>query len=104
MDSVSSEQKLEIAVQVVKKLVSHGYKALFAGGYVRDMVMKNGGNGDIDIATDATPAQIQEVFSHTVGVGEQFGVMIVVCRGIPFEVATFRSDLGIDDGRHPSGV
>jgi len=39
-----------------------------------------------------------------VGVGEQFGVMIVVENGIPFEVATFRTDVGAKDGRHPESV
>lgn len=104
MEKDESQKKRAAARSLVERLVSQGYKALFAGGYVRDMLMGNEEYGDIDIATDATPEEVQKVFSHTVGVGEQFGVMIVIHEGIPFEVATFRSDLGIDDGRHPEGV
>ncbi|MCL2689293.1 MAG: CCA tRNA nucleotidyltransferase [Chitinispirillia bacterium] len=59
---------------------------------------------DIDIATNAAPDSIRKIFGQTIGVGEQFGVMIVVEAGVPFEVATFRSDVGIKDGRHPEQV
>jgi poly(A) polymerase len=62
------------------------------------------GGSDIDIATSAAPEDIRRLFGRTVGVGEQFGVMIVVVGGIPFEVATFRADVGIKDGRHPESV
>lgn len=96
--------KLQAALHIITHLVENGYQALFAGGYVRDMVMGKGEKGDIDIATNAVPETISRIFPHTIGVGEQFGVMIVVQRGIPFEVATFRSDVGIKDGRHPEGV
>lgn len=68
------------------------------------MVMGNSAPGDIDIATDATPQSIGQIFPQTIKVGEQFGVMIVVEKGVPFEVATFRSDIGISDGRHPARV
>ncbi|HEX3019233.1 MAG TPA: CCA tRNA nucleotidyltransferase [Chitinispirillaceae bacterium] len=92
------------ALHIVMELLRHGFQALFAGGVVRDMVMGNNQIGDIDIATNATPQTISQIFPHTIKVGEQFGVMVVVEHGIPFEVATFRSDIGIADGRHPAGV
>ena len=92
------------AIHIVKELHSHGFQAYFAGGAVRDMVMGSSATGDIDIATDATPQRIGQIFPQTIRVGEQFGVMIVVEKGVPFEVATFRSDIGISDGRHPAGI
>ena len=92
------------ALQIIEHLISRGYQALFAGGYVRDMIMGLEERGDIDIATNATPETISRLFPQTIGVGEQFGVMIVIQRGIPYEVATFRSDVGISDGRHPAGI
>ena len=97
-------QKNFLALKIIKKLVENGYEALYAGGYVRDMVMGNPNIGDIDIATNAKPEIILSLFPQTISVGEQFGVIIVVLEGIPFEVATFRSDIGISDGRHPSEV
>ena len=96
--------KYTAAIKICTKLSNAGHEALFAGGIVRDMLLGKIGNDDIDIATDAAPSRIEELFHHTVPVGAQFGVMIVVQDGIPFEVATFRTDIGGADGRHPSEV
>jgi putative nucleotidyltransferase with HDIG domain len=92
------------ACEIVKHLADNGYQAFFAGGYVRDMLLGQNDEGDIDIATNATPGVVASLFPQVIGVGEQFGVMIVVKNGIPFEVATFRSDIGICDGRHPGAI
>ena len=71
---------------------------------MRDLLLRETEPGDIDIATDATPQTITGLFRQVIGVGEQFGVMVVVLDGMPFEVATFRSDTGATDGRHPDAV
>lgn len=92
-----------IAKLIVLKLHRAGFIAYFAGGWVRDYVMDHPSE-DIDIATDATPAQIMDLFPHTVLVGLAFGVVIVVSDGHQFEVATFRKDLHYADGRHPQGI
>lgn len=94
----------ETARKILQHLINNGYKAYFAGGYVRDMLLGLKEKGDIDIATDALPQAISSLFSHVVGVGEHFGVMLVIENGLPFEVATFRSDVGISDGRHPDHI
>lgn len=104
MPTQDSQKKYNAAIHIIKELILNGYTALFAGGFVRDRLMGNDDTGDIDIATNATPDSIAKLFPNTINVGEQFGVMIVVNKGIPFEVATFRSDIGIADGRHPAGV
>src|SRR5262245_51967208 len=59
---------------------------------------------DYDITTSARPEDIQRVFAETIPVGAQFGVVLVVVDGQPFEVATFRHDGPYLDGRHPSEV
>jgi poly(A) polymerase len=100
-------QQFNLAADIVRTLRDSGFDAYFAGGWVRDFVMgggAGGGGGDIDIATSAKPADIRRLFGRTVGVGEQFGVMIVLAGATPFEVATFRSDIGIKDGRRPASV
>ncbi|MBN1600486.1 MAG: CCA tRNA nucleotidyltransferase [Chitinispirillaceae bacterium] len=89
---------------IVETLRKNGFEAYFAGGFVRDLILDSAEKGDIDIATNAKPQTIAALFPNTVDVGEQFGVMVVVLKGQPFEVATFRSDIGIHDGRHPSSV
>lgn len=91
------------AIKIVKFLKSKGFAALFAGGCVRDLVMKKSPE-DFDIATSAKPDEIEKLFKKTVPVGKQFGVMIVVENDIPFEVATFRSEGNYADGRRPSQV
>lgn len=96
--------KIEIATSIVRHLFEKGFQALFAGGYVRNMILGIKNNDDIDIATNATPSAIASLFNKVVGVGEHFGVMLVIENNIPFEVATFRADRGIADGRHPQEV
>jgi len=92
------------AREIIGQLRGNGFFALYAGGYVRDMILGTQKRGDIDIATNATPQQISGLFRNVVAVGEHFGVMIVVMGEIPFEVATFRKDIGTADNRHPASV
>src|SRR5262249_42199376 len=95
--------KPDIAIEIVKELRRHGHQAYFAGGCVRDMVMRVE-PADYDIATSARPEQIISIFPRTEPIGVQFGVVLVIVRGHGFEVATFRSDEAYIDGRRPSGV
>lgn len=90
------------ATAVVKKLVEHGFIAYFAGGWVRDFLMRRPSD-DIDIATSASTDDIQRIFPKTIPVGVAFGIVIVVLDNFQFEVATFRKDLGYTDGRRPIG-
>src|SRR5690606_27895231 len=59
---------------------------------------------DVDIATSALPDEVQNLFEHTVDVGKEFGVVIVVIDSTPFEVTTFRKDVEYMDGGHPVRV
>jgi poly(A) polymerase len=97
---VSSRDK---AIAIVKRLRENGYESYLAGGCVRDMLL-NKPPQDYDITTSAKPDAITEIFPQTVPVGAQFGVMLIVVDGEPFEVATFRHDGPYLDGRHPSEV
>jgi len=60
--------------------------------------------GDYDIATSALPAQIENLFEHTVPVGRKFGVIVVLEDKRQFQVATFRSEADYQDGRRPERV
>jgi poly(A) polymerase len=95
--------KPDLATQIVSKLRAAGHEAYFVGGCVRDMVL-----GlepvDYDIATSAHPETVVQLFPRTETVGARFGVVLVIHRGQPFEVATFRSDQAYVDGRRPTGV
>ncbi len=93
----------DTAYKIVQHLVSQGFIAYFAGGWVRDFLMGHPSD-DIDIATDASPHEVQELFEKTIPVGIQFGIVVVVLDGHQFEVATFRKDHGYEDGRRPIGI
>ncbi len=135
------------ATEIVRTLRERGHLAYFAGGCVRDLLLKRE-PADYDVATDATPRQVMAIFPQTYAVGEQFGVVLVPFKAdttmdakepndepietgffegrvVPgamggsgkmrflylppslrksVEVATFRSDIGYSDGRHPDEV
>ena len=91
------------AIEIVKTLQDKGFDALFAGGCVRDMIMRRE-SADYDIATNALPRDIMNLFKKTFSVGAQYGVVVVVKDGHNFEVATFRTEKSYSDGRHPDYV
>lgn len=99
----SSSTLADRATSIVRRLREAGHQAYFAGGFVRDMVLRRP-RKDIDIATSATPSQVQEIFPKTVPVGAKYGVVVVLVGNASFEVATFRSDGPYMDGRHPESV
>lgn len=93
----------EDALAVLKRLREAGHVAYFAGGCVRDMLLGQPAK-DFDVATDAPPTRVRELFGNTQAVGAAFGVILVRHRGSQIEVATFRAEAGYDDGRHPSHI
>ncbi|MBI4358959.1 MAG: CCA tRNA nucleotidyltransferase [Candidatus Omnitrophica bacterium] len=101
MRRVSEAKKL--ALGIVQSLAKADFLAYFAGGCVRDLIMRNTPK-DYDIATTAKPEDIERIFPRCVPVGKQFGVMIVIQDDRQFEVATFRREGPYLDGRHPEGV
>ncbi len=92
-----------IATDIVKRLNREGYIAYFAGGWPRDFLMGHPSD-DIDIATDASPEKILDLFPKTILVGLAFGIIIVVVEGHQFEVATFRKDIDYKNGRKPTSI
>ena len=85
-----------IATSIVRRLRDAGHVAYFAGGCVRDMLRGTEAK-DYDIATGATPGEVQRLFPRTVAVGAHFGVICVLEGGHQFEVATFLSLIHIYD-------
>jgi poly(A) polymerase len=95
--------KPDSAIEIIQTLRDRQYEAYLVGGCVRDMVMGLE-PADYDIATSAHPEEIMKLFPRTEAIGAQFGVVLVIHQGHPFEVATFRSDEAYVDGRRPTGV
>jgi poly(A) polymerase len=93
----------EDALAVLRRLRDAGYVTYFAGGCVRDLLLGIEPK-DYDVATDATPQRVRELFPRTQAVGAAFGVVLVRQGHSVIEVATFRSDGKYLDGRRPQSV
>lgn len=97
------QRKKDIALNIVTALRSRGFTAYFAGGCVRDLILGREPY-DYDVATDASPDEIEKMFPQTIPVGKQFGVILAIIEGMQFEVAVFRKEGGYQDGRRPSWI
>jgi poly(A) polymerase len=99
----------EFAIECVRTLQQAGFRALWAGGCVRDELLGLVPQ-DYDIATDARPEQVRKLFRRTIAIGAAFGVIEVIGPRLAdgthhtIEVATFRSDGSYTDGRRPDSV
>jgi tRNA nucleotidyltransferase/poly(A) polymerase len=93
----------DAAATIAARLEGAGHTAYFAGGCVRDELLGLH-PADYDVATQATPDQIRDLFPKARGVGEHFGVMLVRHGGRTVEVATFRGEGSYQDGRRPTQV
>jgi poly(A) polymerase len=106
----------DFAAAIIRSLRQRGFQAYLVGGCVRDLLLERE-PADFDVATSAIPTQVMEIFPETYAVGAQFGVVLVPLpeaqrldekniapKASAVEVATFRSDLGYSDGRHPDHV
>ena len=96
------------ARDIVVMLRAAGHQAYFAGGCVRDLLLRVEPK-DFDVATSATPDMVMEMFAKTYSVGAHFGVVLVCTPDqdgseIATEVATFRHDGAYSDGRRPDAV
>ena len=114
-----------LAISIVQTLRRKGFQAYLAGGCVRDLLL-NREPADYDVATSANPNEVMKLFPESYAVGAQFGVVLIpqnssvpaaspLANAVPenqprirengtIEVATFRSDHGYTDGRHPDAV
>lgn len=85
---------------ILETIENHGYQAYLVGGYVRDHLLGIE-NEDIDIATDATPEQMKEMFKQERLSGEtRFGNVNI--GGI--QVTTFRKDVYSEGSRFPEVI
>ncbi|MGA8313534.1 MAG: CCA tRNA nucleotidyltransferase [Terriglobales bacterium] len=119
------------AERIIRTLREAGHQAYLVGGCVRDLLLGRE-PADYDVTTDAPPDEVMRIFPETYAVGAQFGVVLVPererepssvsvasalsvaatpdldhaasARAGCVEVATFRSDIGYSDGRHPDRV
>jgi poly(A) polymerase len=86
---IDAKQLCPNATAVVEQLQAAGYEAYIVGGSVRDLLLGKSPK-DFDIATDATPEEVRDVFPRCRLIGRRFRLAHVRMRGDLLEVATFR--------------
>ena len=91
---------LEIALKLLKKIEKSGFSAYIVGGFVRDYIMGRN-SADVDIATNATPKQLREIFPNSSIAKEAYGSITVVLKKVRFEITTFRRELTYYNNRKP---
>jgi poly(A) polymerase/tRNA nucleotidyltransferase (CCA-adding enzyme) len=88
---------------IAKKLHAHGHEAWIVGGSVRDSILEKNVY-DYDIATDAPPSKVENIFHRTVPTGIKHGTVTVLSGHGSVEVTTFRAEGKYTDGRRPDTV
>lgn len=93
------------AERVLAILTAAGYEAYAVGGCVRDALLDRPLH-DIDVTTNATPAQVKEAFAgfSVIETGIRHGTVTVLADRQPVEITTYRTEGAYTDGRHPDSV
>ncbi len=104
------------AVFIAQRLNEAGHQAWIVGGALRDLVLGEA-SSDIDMATDARPESVEQLFEHTSAVGKAFGTIVVhlgpaqlapldaqAKHKLDIELTTFRSDGQYIGNRRPEEV
>ena len=90
-------------IKILKKLKAADHEAYIVGGCVRDMLLGKEPK-DIDIATSATPDEIEALFKNTIPTGKKYGTITVIIDGEKYEVTTFRTDGKYSNSRKPDNI
>lgn len=98
---VSRDNISAAALKVLYRLKKAGFAGYLVGGSVRDLLLKRNPK-DFDVATDATPEEVHELFRNSRIIGRRFRLVHVRFGREIIEVATFRSsaDPANDDHDH----
>ena len=96
----------ENALLCIRLLEAAGYPCYAVGGCVRDSLLGLTPH-DYDLCTGAKPSQIKQIFAQfpQIHAGEKHGTIgIIFPENEVYEITTFRTEGGYEDGRHPSWV
>ena len=90
---ITADHLSPCALKVAKTLQHEGYKAFVVGGAVRDLLLGREPK-DFDVATDAEPDEVRELFRRSRIIGRRFRIVHVMCGAETIEVSTFRALVG----------
>ena len=100
---MNGQEKWDAAISIMLELERHGYEAVIVGGAVRDRLLGKE-PGDVDVATEAEPTIVKEIFKKTADIGIQHGTIMVLHPHHPVEVTTYRTESSYSDHRRPDEV
>lgn len=93
---IARERISPCALKVTQTLQQHDYAAFVVGGAVRDLMLERDPK-DFDVATDATPEQVRELFRRSRIIGRRFRLVHVMCGREMVEVSTYRGEQADED-------
>jgi tRNA nucleotidyltransferase/poly(A) polymerase len=82
---------------------ARGRQVFLVGGAVRDLLLGMEPH-DWDLATDAVPEEVQEMFPRVIATGIKHGTVTIRYKGRFIETTTFRTESAYSDGRRPDSV
>lgn len=88
---------------IAERLAGAGQRGWIVGGAVRDLALEVVPE-DVDMASGASPEQVEALFERTYSVGRAFGTVVVHLEGRDVQLTTFRSESGYSDRRRPDAV
>ncbi len=98
------KKQIEQYLKLVTLFKNHGYNLFLAGGSVRDFLLNLPLN-DIDLATEATPVDIQSFLQKGDYTFSKYGVVKLEIKNVAkFDIVTFRKECRYKDYRHPSKI
>ncbi|MFN7086941.1 MAG: polynucleotide adenylyltransferase PcnB [Burkholderiales bacterium] len=92
---IARERISPCALKVTQTLQRHGFSAFVVGGAVRDLLLGREPK-DFDVATEATPEEVRQIFRRSRIIGRRFRLVHVMCGSETVEVSTYR-------GSHAAG-
>ncbi|WP_343187898.1 polynucleotide adenylyltransferase PcnB [Buchnera aphidicola (Periphyllus koelreuteriae)] len=87
--NISRNKISKNAIKILLRLHKSGYEAYLVGGGVRDLIIGNQPK-DFDLATNATPLEIQKLFKNCRLIGKRFQIAHILFKKETIEVSTFR--------------
>ncbi|MCR4434722.1 MAG: CCA tRNA nucleotidyltransferase [Clostridiales bacterium] len=89
--------------EIIETLNGHGFEAYLVGGCVRDSILGRIPS-DWDIATNAKPHEVKNLFKKTVNTGVKHGTVTLPANDASYEVTTYRTEGAYIDHRRPGTV
>ncbi|MCX7026969.1 MAG: HD domain-containing protein [Spirochaetes bacterium] len=105
MGNISPRYRVPKEIRTIADVLRRkGRKTYIVGGALRDHFLGRGETNDIDLATDATPTEILELFPRVIPTGIKHGTVTILLRALQVEMTTLRVEKGYSDGRRPDSI